>query len=82
MNRHRQVLEVGFHAGASARAFLSARGDVRVTSVDIGRHGHEEAFWHHTRRRFPARHTLVVGRSHAPPLPRQITDSGVTRTEH
>jgi hypothetical protein len=60
-----EILEIGFHAGGSARAFLSARGDVRVTSVDIGRHGHEEAFWHHTRRLFPGRHTLLIGRSYA-----------------
>ncbi len=50
MRGRRQVLEIGFHAGGSARAMLSARGDVRVTSVDIARHGHEEAFAAHTRR--------------------------------
>jgi hypothetical protein len=37
----RRVLEIGFHAGLSARAFLSARADVQMVSFDIGRHGHE-----------------------------------------
>ena len=37
----RSVLEIGFHAGLSARAFLSARADVSMVSFDIGRHGHE-----------------------------------------
>ena len=37
----RDVLEIGFHAGLSARAFLSARDNIKMVSFDIGRHGHE-----------------------------------------
>jgi len=59
----RQVLEIGFHAGLSARAFLSARADVSMLSFDIGRHGHELVAWRAVSNTYPSRHTLVLGDS-------------------
>jgi len=59
----RQVLEIGFHAGLSARAFLSARADLRMVSFDIGRHGHELLAWRALAETYPSRHTLVLADS-------------------
>jgi hypothetical protein len=59
----RQLLEIGFHAGLSARAFLSARADVSMLSFDIGRHGHELVAWRAVTNTYPSRHTLVLGDS-------------------
>src|SRR5579859_1597930 len=62
-SRARLVGEVGFNAGFSSLAFLSADPDVRVVSFDIGQHdivGHAKEFLDGL---YPGRHELVIGDS-------------------
>jgi predicted O-methyltransferase YrrM len=57
------VGEIGFNAGFSSVAFLSASADVRVVSFDIGCHdvvGHAKEF---VDAQYPGRHELVLGDS-------------------
>jgi predicted O-methyltransferase YrrM len=58
-----RIAEIGFNAGHSACVFLAARPDISVVSFDLGAHryvGRAKAFMD---RRFPGRHTLVLGDS-------------------
>lgn len=57
------VVEIGFNLGISAAAFLSARPDVRVVSVDIGSHNYVLAAKRNIDKHYPGRHTLVIGDS-------------------
>jgi predicted O-methyltransferase YrrM len=59
----RNILEVGFNAGHSAHAMLSARQDVQVTSFDLGAHSYTAAAGECISRMFPGRHRLVIGDS-------------------
>lgn len=59
----RLVGEIGFNAGFSSLAFLSAAPDVRVVSFDIGQHEvvrHAKEFMDE---RYRGRHELVIGDS-------------------
>ncbi len=59
----RVVGEIGFNAGYSSLAFLTASPDVKVVSFDIGCHevvGHAKEF---VDEHFPGRHELVLGDS-------------------
>ena len=59
----RLVGEIGFNAGLSSLAFLSASPDVQVVSFDIGCHdvvGHAKEF---VDAQYPGRHELIIGDS-------------------
>ena len=55
--------EVGFNAGFSSRAFLEASPEVRVTSFDIGEHFYARPIKKFIDKKFPGRHTLILGDS-------------------
>jgi len=57
------VLEIGFNAGHSAFAFLAARGDIRVVSIDIGRYEYTLKGKALVDSIFGGRHTLMIGNS-------------------
>ena len=57
------VLEIGFNAGISAAAFLAARPDIQVVSLDIGYHIHVLNAKIIIDKNFPGRHTLIIGDS-------------------
>ena len=57
------VLEIGFNAGISAAAFLAARADIQVVSLDIGHHFHVLGAKYNIDKHFPGRHSLVIGDS-------------------
>jgi predicted O-methyltransferase YrrM len=59
----KQVVEIGFNLGISAAAFLSARSDVQVVSVDIGAHNYVLPAKRNIDKHFPGRHTLIIGDS-------------------
>lgn len=59
----RRVAEIGFNAGFSAHAFLSAHPDVVVTSFDLGEHGYGARAKTQVDEDFPGRHTLIIGDS-------------------
>jgi predicted O-methyltransferase YrrM len=57
------VLEIGFNAGISAAAFLAARPDIQVVSLDIGYHTYVLNAKINIDKHFPERHTLIIGDS-------------------
>jgi predicted O-methyltransferase YrrM len=57
------ILEIGFNAGNSANAFLSARDDIKVISVDIGEHLYIKDAKEVINKYYPERHALIVGDS-------------------
>ena len=59
----RRIGEIGFNAGFSSYAFLSANPLVHVTSFDLGEHEYLAMAKEHIDSEFPERHTLVVGDS-------------------
>jgi predicted O-methyltransferase YrrM len=59
----RTILEIGFNAGLSATAFLSARPDITVISVDIGSHDYVLKAKEWIDKEFPNRHMLLIGDS-------------------
>ena len=59
----RRVVEIGFNAGFSTHAFLSAHPDVTVTSFDLGEHGYGARAKAQIDEGFPGRHTLIIGDS-------------------
>lgn len=59
----RVVGEIGFNAGFSSVAFLSAHPDVRVVSFDIGWHDVVGPAKEFVDQRYPGRHELVIGDS-------------------
>jgi predicted O-methyltransferase YrrM len=69
----RNIVEVGFHLGHSALAFLTASPETKVTSFDIGKH-YITTTKKHVDKLFPARHTLIEGDSTVT-IPRYIQDN-------
>lgn len=61
----KRVVEIGFNLGISAAAFLSARNDVHVVSIDIGAHAYVLPAKRHIDAHFPGRHSLIIGDSTA-----------------
>jgi predicted O-methyltransferase YrrM len=61
--RAESVLEIGFNAGMSSQALLSASPRTRVVSFDLGLHPYVDRAKRYIDRRFPGRHQLVVGDS-------------------
>jgi predicted O-methyltransferase YrrM len=59
----RVVGEIGFNAGFSSLAFLSASPDVRVVSFDIGCHEVVRPAKEFVDAQYPGRHELVLGNS-------------------
>src|SRR4029453_14357084 len=59
----RLVGEIGFNAGFSSLAFLSADADVRVVSFDIGCHEVVGTAKEFVDAEYPGRHELVLGNS-------------------
>jgi predicted O-methyltransferase YrrM len=59
----RNVAEIGFNYGYSARAMLDAGPDVRVTSFDIGIHDCVRPAKRMIDIDYPGRHSLIVGDS-------------------
>jgi predicted O-methyltransferase YrrM len=59
----RLVGEIGFNAGYSSYAFLSADPETRVVSFDLGEHASTKAAKRLIDKRFPTRHTLIYGDS-------------------
>lgn len=59
----RTVAEIGFNAGFSAYAFLSANPDVHMVSFDLGEHAYTRTAKGLIDRKFPGRHTVVYGDS-------------------
>jgi predicted O-methyltransferase YrrM len=59
----RTILEIGFNAGLLATAFLSARPDITVISVDIGSHDYVLKAKEWIDKEFPNRHMLLIGDS-------------------
>ncbi|AQT79313.1 hypothetical protein B1R94_08590 [Mycolicibacterium litorale] len=59
----RLIGEIGFNAGFSSFAFLSASPDTQVVSFDLGEHGYSKLAKQLIDKKFPNRHTLVVGDS-------------------
>lgn len=57
------ILEIGFNAGMSSQALLSASPRIRVTSFDLGLHPYIDRAKRYIDRRFPGRHQLVIGDS-------------------
>eukprot|EP00756_Hemistasia_phaeocysticola_P061478 Hpha_TRINITY_DN4956_c0_g1::TRINITY_DN4956_c0_g1_i2::g.51298::m.51298 len=66
----KQVLQIGFNVGIGAATFLSAREDVRVVSLDLGKGPHVTASENVIRRRFgEERHRLRYFRKSRKPSP-------------
>ncbi|SIS18687.1 class I SAM-dependent methyltransferase [Williamsia sterculiae] len=59
----RSIAEIGFNAGLSAHAFLSANPGAHVTSFDLLAHEYSTPAKRHIDDEFPGRHTLIVGDS-------------------
>ena len=57
------VLEIGFNTGSSANAFLAARDDIKVISVDIGVHAYVSRCKNAIDKYYPDRHALLIGDS-------------------
>jgi predicted O-methyltransferase YrrM len=62
-SKARLVGEIGFNAGFSSLAFLSASADVQVVSFDIGRHEVVGTSKEFVDAQYPGRHELVLGDS-------------------
>ena len=59
----KNILEIGFNLGSTSAAFLSARNDTTVISIDIGFHGYVNDAKKVIDSSFPNRHTLLIGDS-------------------
>ncbi len=59
----RVIGEIGFNAGFSSYAFLSAHPEAQLVSFDLGNHSYSKAAKTLIDKRFPTRHTLVYGDS-------------------
>ncbi|HUD10915.1 MAG TPA: class I SAM-dependent methyltransferase [Candidatus Saccharimonadia bacterium] len=57
------ICEIGFNAGLSASAFLSARENIRVVSFDIFDHDYAADAQKLVEATYPGRHTMVKGDS-------------------
>ncbi|MFC8177433.1 class I SAM-dependent methyltransferase [Rhodococcus sp. NPDC057297] len=59
------ICEIGFNAGFSTWAFLSASPTVTVVSFDLAEYEYSDAAKAHIDELFPGRHTLIRGDSHS-----------------
>ncbi|WP_059017891.1 class I SAM-dependent methyltransferase [Mycobacterium sp. M26] len=59
----RLVGEIGFNAGFSSFAFLSAHPEIEVVSFDLGEHAYSRTAKKLIDQKFPGRHTLITGDS-------------------
>lgn len=59
----RLIGEIGFNAGFSSFAFLSAHPDIKVVSFDLGEHAYSRTAKALIDKKFPGRHTLINGDS-------------------
>jgi predicted O-methyltransferase YrrM len=59
----KSVLEIGFNAGLSAAAFLEARKDISMVSVDLAAHEYVIPAKNWIDRVWPRRHLLIAGDS-------------------
>jgi predicted O-methyltransferase YrrM len=59
----RQIVEIGFNAGFSSYAFLSANPSAHVTSFDLAEHEYVSMSKEHIDTEFPGRHTPLFGDS-------------------
>jgi predicted O-methyltransferase YrrM len=59
----KRIAEIGFHLGFSSYAFLKPKSDITVTSFDIGAHEFVSGAKEIIDRKFPKRHTLILGDS-------------------
>ena len=59
----RMIGEIGFNAGFSSFAFLSAAPDTQVVSFDLGEHAYGRTAKKLIDKKFPNRHTLILGDS-------------------
>lgn len=59
----RLIGEIGFNAGFSSFAFLSADPKIKVVSFDIGEHNYVKLAKKYIDKKFPGRHTLIYGDS-------------------
>ena len=57
------ILEIGFNGGLSSAAFLSARSDIHVVSIDLGEHDYVLRAKQWIDKEFPDRHMLFIGNS-------------------
>jgi predicted O-methyltransferase YrrM len=62
-NDARMIGEIGFNAGISSYAFLSASPDTRVVSFDLGAHRYTRTAKKLIDKKFPNRHTIIFGDS-------------------
>lgn len=58
-----KILEIGFNAGHSSYVFLGARPDITVVAFDLGAHAYVTKAKELIDRKFPGRHTLILGDS-------------------
>ncbi len=59
----KSIMEIGFNAGHSADALLSAKSDVNLVSFDIATHSYIDAAKEFIDIKFPGRHKLIKGDS-------------------
>lgn len=72
------IMEIGFNAGHSAEALLSAKPDTTLVSFDIATHAYIDAAKEFIDMKFPGRHTLIKGDSlHA--IPKFISEYPATK---
>ena len=57
------ILEIGFNAGHSSDTFLSANPNASVVSFDLGAHTYVAKAKEYIDRKYPDRHTLILGDS-------------------
>ena len=65
------MLEIGFNAGHSADVFLSQNPNLKLTSYDLGEHTYTLVAKEYIDKKYPGRHTLVLGDSKET-LPRNV----------
>lgn len=58
----KMILEIGFNAGHSAELFLEY-SDAKVVSFDLGSHTYVQTAKEYLDKKYPGRHTLVLGDS-------------------
>jgi len=56
-------MEIGFNAGHSAEIFLNSRGDLTLTSFDLGIHKYVSVAKEYIDATYPSRHALILGDS-------------------
>lgn len=56
-------MEIGFHGGHSAETFLSTNKNIKLVSFDIGQHNCVNLGKSFIDKKYPGRHTLILGDS-------------------